>query len=82
MLPFLEFFESIGISTSEARKNLARLRVVVFGLEGHGAHVAAGLAQCGVGELVLVDPFPYQLENKFLMPSLQPITVGPIARRR
>ena len=76
MLPFLEFFESIGISTSEARKNLARLRVVVFGLEGHGAHVAAGLAQCGVGELVLVDPFPYQLENKALMPSLQPTTIG------
>ena len=76
MLPFLEFFESIGISTSEARKNLAHLRVVVFGLEGHGAHVAAGLAQCGVGELVLVDPFPSQLENKALMPSLQPTTIG------
>jgi bacteriocin biosynthesis cyclodehydratase domain-containing protein len=76
MLPFLEFLESIGISTSEARKNLARLRVVVFGLEGHGAHVAAGLAQCGVGELVLVDPFPYQLENKSLMPWLQPATMG------
>lgn len=75
MLPFLEFLESIGISTSEARKNLARLRVVVFGLEGHGAHVAAGLAQCGVGELVLADPFPYQLENKFLTPSLQPVAM-------
>ena len=74
MLPFLEFLESIGISVSDACKNLARLRVVVFGLEGHGAHVAAGLAQCGVGELVLVDPFPYQLENKALMPSLQPTT--------
>jgi bacteriocin biosynthesis docking scaffold, SagD family len=76
MLPFLDFLESIGISTSDARKKLAHLRVVVFGLEGHGAHVAAGLAQCGVGELVLVDPFPYQLENKSLMPSLQPITMG------
>jgi ribosomal protein S12 methylthiotransferase accessory factor len=76
MLPFLEFFESIGISTSEALKNLARLRVVVFGLEGHGAHVAAGLAQCGVGELLLVDPFPYELENKSLMPLLQPATMG------
>jgi bacteriocin biosynthesis cyclodehydratase domain-containing protein len=67
--------ESIGISTSEARKNLSCLRVVVFGLEGHGAHVAVGLAQCGVGELVLVDPFPCQLENKSLMPWLKP-TVG------
>jgi ribosomal protein S12 methylthiotransferase accessory factor len=73
MRPFFEFFESLGISTFEARKNLARLRVIVFGLEGHGAHVAAGLAQCGIGELVLVDPFPFQLENKSLMPLLQPI---------
>jgi ribosomal protein S12 methylthiotransferase accessory factor len=76
VLPFLEFLESIGISTSEARKKVANSRVVVFGLEGHGAHVAAGLAQCGVGELVLVDPFPCQLENKSLMPSLQPIPTG------
>lgn len=76
MRPFLEFLESIGIAVSDARKNLAGLRVVVFGLEGHGAHVAAGLAQCGVGELVLVDPFPYQLENKSLMPSLQPANMG------
>ena len=76
MLPFLEFLESIGISAPDARKNLARLRVAVFGLEGHGAHVAAGLAQCGVGKLVLVDPFPYQLENKSLMPSLEPANTG------
>ena len=64
MRPFFEFYESIGISTSEARKNLARQRVMVFGLEGHGAHVAAGLAQCGIGELVLVDPFPFQLREQ------------------
>lgn len=75
-LPFFEFLNSIGIPTSETTKQLSRARIVIFGLEGHGAHAAAALAQYGIGELVLVDPFPYQREHESLMPALQPAKLG------
>jgi hypothetical protein len=71
MRPFLELLESIGIPAIEACEKLKQLRVAIFGLEGHGAHVAAGLAQCGLGHLMLVDPFPCQPENFSLMPLMQ-----------
>jgi len=75
--PFLAFLEALALPLTEARRRLADLRVTVVGLEGHGAHAAATLAACGVGELLLVDPYPCQPGN---LPALPP--VGPNALER
>jgi ribosomal protein S12 methylthiotransferase accessory factor len=36
---------------------LSRQRIAIFGLEGHGHHLAAMLCRCRVGTVLLVDPF-------------------------
>jgi ribosomal protein S12 methylthiotransferase accessory factor len=66
----------VGLPPDEARRRLADLRVAVIGLEGHGAHAAAALAACGVGTLVLVDPYPCQPGNLALMPPVGPDVLG------
>src|SRR5207253_8032172 len=68
--PFLAFLEEIGVAREEATARLARASATVFGLEGHGAHLAAMLAVAGVGRLVLVDPFPLEAGNLVLMPAM------------
>ncbi len=70
MGPLLALLQAAGLPLAESRERLAGLRVAVVGLEGAGAHAAVSLAACGVGELVLVDPFPCQPGNLALMPPL------------
>jgi ribosomal protein S12 methylthiotransferase accessory factor len=74
--PFSAFLQAVGRSPDEVRDRLARHRVAVVGLEGPGAHAAAALAAGGVGELVLIDPYPCQPGNLELMPPLGPETRG------
>lgn len=74
--PFLLLLESLGRPAGEARARLAALRVAIAGLEGPGAHLAAILAQCGVGHLTLIDPYPCQAGNLALLPGLAPNAVG------
>ncbi|NPC85067.1 TOMM precursor leader peptide-binding protein, partial [Pyxidicoccus fallax] len=74
--PFLALLEAWGLPAPAARDALSKLRVVVLGLEAHGAHAAAQLADCGVGEVVLVDPFPCEPGNVALMPGVTPEAVG------
>jgi ribosomal protein S12 methylthiotransferase accessory factor len=76
MDPFLAFLEAVGLPLAEARQRLASLRVAVIGLEGHGAQSAATLAACGVGELVLVDPYPCQPGNLTTLPLVGLDAVG------
>jgi ribosomal protein S12 methylthiotransferase accessory factor len=47
-----------------------------MGLEAHGAHVAQMLADAGVGELVLVDPFAFEHGHLALTPVSNPDAVG------
>ncbi|CAN5167767.1 hypothetical protein BH20GEM2_BH20GEM2_04630 [soil metagenome] len=58
LAPLLEMLEALGVPEEAGRQRLERSRIAVFGLEGAGAHLAHLLARCGVGTLVLVDPYP------------------------
>ena len=69
------WFRTSG-SIRRKRRALARARVAIFGLEGHGAHLAAILARSGVGGLVLIDPYPCQAGNLALMPAVGPEVLG------
>ena len=60
--------DSFDISAPDARARLARMQVAIAGLEAHGAHLASLLASCGVGSLVLLDPFPCEPGNLSLIP--------------
>ena len=66
--PLLALLAAAGLPVAALRDRLARVRIAVLGLEGTGAHAAVLLAACGVGELVLVDPYPCQAGNLPLMP--------------
>jgi len=61
---------------AEARRRLAGARVAVVGLEGPGAHAAAALASCGIGSLLLVDPYPCERGDLPLLPPLGPDAPG------
>lgn len=74
--PVLAMLESLGMPGAEAAAALARSRVAIVGLEGPGAHLAAQLAACGVGRLLLVDPFPCHPADTALMPPLGANAVG------
>ena len=70
--PFLEVLRGLGLNLSEVTKKIRSLHVAVFGLEGHGAHIAVLLAQCGIGKLTLVDPYPMNRANAGLQPLVNP----------
>ncbi len=74
--PLLALLQAAGAPASDLHDRLARLRIGVLGLEGAGAHAAATLAACGVGELILVDPYPCQPGNLALMPPLGADALG------
>jgi len=74
--PWLNFLHNLGIAAPSALETLAGARVAIFGLEGHGAHLATTLARCGVGTLTLVDPFPCQAGNLALLPGASTSAIG------
>ncbi|HKP98453.1 MAG TPA: TOMM precursor leader peptide-binding protein [Fibrobacteria bacterium] len=61
-------YEQVGMGAAWSREQLATSRIVIFGLEAHGAHLAAQLAGFGVRRLTLVDPFPYKAVHRALTP--------------
>lgn len=81
LAPLLVMLETIGLDTQAALGQLQQLRIMIVGLEAHGAQLAANLADCGVGSLVLVDPFPCRPGNLRLMPLIGPEAVG-VAREQ
>ncbi|MBV9787885.1 MAG: TOMM precursor leader peptide-binding protein [Chloroflexi bacterium] len=81
LAPLLAMLETIGLEAPVALQTLQQLRIVIVGLEAHGAQLAALLADCGVGSLVLVDPFPCQPGNLSLMPLVGPEAIG-VAREQ
>lgn len=74
--PFLTLLDAFGMPAAQAIGRLGQARVAIAGLEGHGAHLAAILARCGVGNLLLLDPFPCEPGNLGLVPLLGPDAVG------
>src|SRR5579859_3026077 len=76
LAPLLALIDTLGLPAGQALDRLARLHVVIAGLEGPGAHLAALLARCGVGRLTLVDPYPCQPGNLALLPSVGPDAIG------
>ena len=74
--PFLIMLDALGIDSAEALQRLSGLRVAIAGLEGHGAHVASILVSCGIGSIILLDPYPCQLGNLTLMPLVGMEAVG------
>jgi ribosomal protein S12 methylthiotransferase accessory factor len=74
--PFLRMLDLFGVPESEAIERLQNARVAIFGLESYGAYVAFLLAQCGVRNLVLVDPYPCQIGNLSLIPLSDKTYVG------
>ena len=73
---FLAFTESIGMPANAVSSELERLQVAIFGLEGHGAHVALLLAQCGVGTIRLIDPHPCEAGDLDLLPAVGRDAIG------
>jgi ribosomal protein S12 methylthiotransferase accessory factor len=67
--PFANFVENLGLKPEAATQRLHELRVAIFGLEGHGAHLALELAQLGVGRCLLADPFLTEESDALLMPA-------------
>ena len=76
LTPFLTILNTLGLPPSAALQKLRDMHIAVVGLEGHGAHIASILAQCGVGRLTLIDPFPCQPGNLALMPGANADTIG------
>lgn len=74
--PYAVLFDEIGLGAAPTRARLAASKVGIMGLEAHGAHVAEMLANAGVGELVLVDPFPFEQAHLLLTPVTKPDAVG------
>jgi len=66
--PLAAFIENLGVDPNEAAERLGDLRVGIFGLEAHGAHLALELARIGVGACVLADSFPTEAGDELLMP--------------
>lgn len=81
LAPLLAMLETIGLEAPGAIQTLQQLRIVIVGLEAHGAQLGATLADCGIGSLLLIDPFPCQPGNLALMPLIGPQAVG-VARER
>lgn len=77
--PLLALLEELGTEPDEARERLRASRVAIAGLEGPGAWLAALLAQCGVGSVELLDPFPLEAGNLATMP---PLLGGEVGSRR
>lgn len=74
--PYLAALAYLGFDGVAAGRALETARIAIFGLEAHGAHLAKVLADCGVGQLLLVDPYPCQPENLALMGSADEDAVG------
>jgi ribosomal protein S12 methylthiotransferase accessory factor len=73
--PMSAMLDALGVD-QRSRGRLERLRVGVVGAEGPGAHAAAQLAAMGIGELVLIDPFPARAGDPALWPAAAPGAVG------
>ena len=67
--PFAAFIEILGVKPVDAAERLRALRVGIFGLEAHGAHLALELARLGVGSCILADPFVSRESDVLLMPA-------------
>ena len=74
--PWLALLHDLGVAPSAALEVLGKARVAVFGLEAHGAHLAATLARSGVGALVLADPYPCAAGHLALLPGAGAGSVG------
>jgi len=74
--PFLAVLDDLGFPVAQVRKEFAQARLAIVGLEGHGAYVANLLSECGIGNLVLIDPFPCQPGNLTLMGPIAQEAVG------
>jgi ribosomal protein S12 methylthiotransferase accessory factor len=74
--PLLAYVEALGLPVAQARQRLAGARVAIVGLEGPGAHAAANLVACGVGGVVLVDPYPCEPGNLALLPLVAAGALG------
>ncbi|KAB7741885.1 TOMM precursor leader peptide-binding protein [Nostocoides sp. F2B08] len=55
---FTAFIAAAGYEANEVRAVLSSLTAAVFGLESHGALLAAQLVRLGLGEVRLIDPLP------------------------
>jgi bacteriocin biosynthesis cyclodehydratase domain-containing protein len=74
--PFHHLLDEMGLGAAATSEHLAARHVAVFGLEAHGAHVAALLADTGVGALTLVDPYPFEDAHRYLTPVHDRAAVG------
>ena len=74
--PFHHLLDEIGLEAEATTRRLGAQCVAVFGLEAHGAHVAAMLANAGVGRLVLVDPYAFEDAHRYLTPVSDHAAVG------
>ena len=74
--PLLSLLALVGMSPTAATERLRRMSVAVFGLEHAGGHAALQLAQSGVGEIRLIDPYPLQAGDVVAVAGATPADVG------
>lgn len=57
---YTSVLNEMGLDAFKTFERIKKCRVGIFGLESQGAHLARFLANVGVGELLLADPFPFE----------------------
>lgn len=57
---FLEYTSLLGLDRPIVAKRLAGLKIAIFGMGQLGQNIATCLAQTGIGQLTLCDPYPLE----------------------
>jgi ribosomal protein S12 methylthiotransferase accessory factor len=70
--PYEAAYEQIGMGATWTRERLATMRIAIFGLEAHGAYLAAFLADIGIRNLTLADPYSFDNAHRILVPFTDP----------
>ena len=73
---FYNFHSLLGIEEHDLKECLSSSKVAIVGLEGFGAQVALNLAELGIGQLTLVDPYPCEPGNLPTMGGIALEAVG------
>lgn len=68
LAPLLALLETLHLPAASALTRLGKAHITIVGLEGVGGHLALLLARCGLGQITLVDPHPYEAGNLPLLP--------------
>ena len=76
LVPQANYLDELSADGPAAQRRLAAARVAVLGLGGAGAPLARTLAAAGVGQLLLVDPYPVGPTDPYFSALFAPEDLG------